>query len=128
MKPPVDGIISMGMTGQGKSASARTFVDTVDLPSDRAVLSGGKWLFSCGLEMVDTSIKDTEDDHYVTKNAAIMRLAHTRHHNDLDTDFIKSSRGEEHDPRPSLYFMSRIGNQGSSQLVDAWCSCGYADA
>ncbi len=105
--------------------SAKTFVDVVDLPVDKAVLAGGKWRFSCGLEMVDESIKNTPSDHYVTKHAAIMRLAHTRHHNGLDTDYVKPSRGESHDPTASLYFKSQPNDQGENVLIDAWCSCGY---
>lgn len=100
--------------------SAKNFTDTVDLPNDKAALSNGKWKFSCGLEMVDESIKNTPDDHYITKKSSIMALAHTRHHNGLDTDYVKPSLGESHDPTATLYFQSRDG-----VLVDAWCSCGY---
>ncbi len=99
---------------------AQTFVDTVDTVSDQASLTLGKWKFSCGLEMVDDSIKNMPADHYVTKNAAIMQLAHTRHHDALDTDYVKPSLGESHDATATLYFQSRDG-----VLIDAWCSCGY---
>lgn len=99
----------------------KAFRDTVDLPQDKAVRVGPKWKYSCGLEMVENSIKGTPNDHYVTKNAAIMRLAHMRHHNGIDTDHVKPSQGESHDPTATLYFQSRNG-----VLIDAWCSCGYA--
>lgn len=108
------------MPRRAVARSARTLVDTVDLPEDQAVLAGGKWKYSCGLEMLEDSIKRTPAGHYVTKNAAIMRLAHTRHHNSLDTDYVKTSRGESHDPIATLYFQSSDG-----VLIDAWCSCGY---
>lgn len=100
--------------------SSRTFVDTLDLPTDMATVSVGRWNFSCGLRMVDASIRDTPDDYYVTRGPDIMRLAHTRHHDGLDTDYVKPSRGESHDPIVTLYFQSRDG-----VLLDAWCSCGF---
>ncbi|KKN02081.1 hypothetical protein LCGC14_1121320 [marine sediment metagenome] len=97
--------------------SAKSFVDTVDLPNDKATLAAGKWKFSCGLEMVDESIKNTPDNHYVTKDAAIMQLAHTRHHDGLATDYVTAGN---HDATATLYFQSQDG-----VLIDAWCSCGY---
>ncbi len=100
--------------------SAKSFVDTVDIPADKAVLSDGKWKFSCGLEMVDLSIKNTPDDHYITKASAIMKRAHIRHHDGLDTDYVKPSLGESHDATATLYYFSIDG-----VLVNAWCSCGY---
>ncbi len=106
--------------GRMMAKSARAFVDTVDLPGDKAALASGKWRFTCGLEMVDASIKDTPDDHYVTRGVSIMQLAHTRHHDELDTDYVKPSLGESHDPTATLYFQSR-----DSVLIGAWCSCGY---
>ena len=105
--------------------SASSFVDTVDIPADRAALSEGKWKYSCGLEMVDASIKNTPDDHYVTKNPDIMQLAHERHHAGLDTDYVKPSLGESHDATATLYFQSEPNDQGEYVLTDAWCSCGY---
>lgn len=104
----------------GRPMSARTFVNTVDLPNDKAVLASGKWKFSCGLEMMDLSIRRTDNEHYVTRNPTIMQLAHTRHHDSLDTDYVKPSLGESHDATATLYFQSRDG-----VLLDAWCSCGY---
>ena len=100
--------------------TSKAFRDTVDLPLDKAVRGGPKWQYSCGLEMVEESIGRTPADHYVTKNPEIMRLAHERHHDGLDTDYVKPSRGESHDPTATLYFQSQDG-----VLVDAWCSCGY---
>jgi len=99
---------------------SRDFLDTVDIPGDGRVRSGAKWRYNCGLEMVEDSIKGIPKDHYVNKNPDIMRLAHTRHHDGLDTDYVKPSRGESHDPTATLYFQSRDG-----VLIDAWCSCGY---
>lgn len=99
--------------------SSRNFLDTVDT-EDKAVLTDSKWQYSCGLEMVEDSIKRIGPDHYVTKDPAIMQLAHTRHHDGLDTDHVKPSRGESHDPTATLYFESQDG-----VLIDAWCSCGY---
>lgn len=100
--------------------AGKDFRNTVDLPNDKAVRVGPKWIFSCGLEMVENSIKGIPSNHYVTKNAATMRLAHLRHHNSLDTEYVKPSQGESHDPTATLYFQSRGG-----VLIDAWCSCGY---
>lgn len=111
------------MSPQISAESAETFVGLADIPTDRAVLTSGEWVFSCGLGMLDASIRDTPDDHYVTRNAAIMRLAHTRHHDGLDTDFVKPSQGESHDPAATIYFQSR-----NIVLRNAWCSCGFTIA
>ncbi len=100
--------------------SAQTLANTVNIPACSGALSDGKWLYGCGLEMVNDSIKGTPDDHYVTENPEIMALAHTRHHDALDTDYVKPSLGESHDATATLYFQSRDG-----ALIDAWCSCGY---
>ncbi len=102
--------------------AAKNFTNTVDLPNDKAVLAQGKWKFSCGLEMVDESIKNIPSDHYVTKKSSIMALAHTRHHEGLATDYVSMGN---HDPTATLYFRSEKNDQGEFVLVDAWCSCGY---
>ncbi len=99
---------------------SRYFLDTVDLLNDKASRNSPKWRYSCGLEIVANSIKNTPADHYVTKYPEIMRLAHERHHDGLDTDYVKPSLGESHDPTATLYFKSQDG-----VLLDAWCSCGY---
>ena len=95
----------------------KDFRDTVDLPNDKAVRVGPKWKYSCGLEMVEKSIKNTPTDHAVTKNPSIMIRAHMRHHSGLATDYVTAGN---HDPTATLYFKSRNG-----VLIDAWCSCGF---
>lgn len=105
--------------------AAKTFVDVVDIRTCKGILTAGKYLYGCGLEMVDASIRNTPDDHYITKNPAIMRLAHERHHNGLDTNYVKRRLGESHDATASLYFHFEKSSQGEIRLTDAWCSCGY---
>lgn len=105
--------------------ATRNMRDKLDMPTDKAVRVGRKWKYTCGLEMVHQSIVNIPNDHYITRDVSIMRLAHERHHNGLDTDYVKPSLGESHDPTATLYFQSRKNTQGKITLVAAWCSCGF---
>ena len=83
------------------------FVDALDLPTCKAGLVKDKWVYACGLEMADASIKGLSADN---GRIITFQAAHIEHHtakNRWD--------GGAHDPTATLYFTT----------MDAWCSCGY---
>ena len=84
-------------------------VKDADLAVDKAVRSGAKHVWVCGMEMVDASIRGKDLGPVC---AAALREAHRLHHDGLETLFVRAG---QHDPTASFYFQETI----------AWCSCGY---
>lgn len=102
--------------------TSRNFLDLVDHPSDRAVRAGARWVYSCGLELVEDSIKVTLSDHYVTRGRDIIQRAHTAHHLGEATKYVRAGT---HDIAATLYFQSRKNERYENVLINAFCSCGY---
>ena len=73
------------------------FVSALNLPDCKASRKSEKWIYTCGLEMVELSIKGRD----VGSKVRAFRDAHRVHHKD------------GHDPTATLYFTDK----------KAWCSC-----
>lgn len=88
------------------------FVLQANIPGDSAVEAGDKWVWSCGMEMVDQSVRGRDNAANRGGRPAALKSAHQLHHDGDDTLFVSAGN---HDPTASFYFTEGV----------AWCSCGY---
>lgn len=83
------------------------FVDALDLPTCKGVLTNGQYEYSCGLSVAEASIAGIGSGHWAVQAPGTFKSAHTVHHN-----------AQGHDPTATLYYMSQ-----NSQVMSATCSC-----
>lgn len=89
------------------------FVDAVDMPICKGVLTAGHYEYSCGLSVASVKVQPIKANNWRLASPGIFKQAHAIHHNATD-----------HEPVATLYFTSQ-----NAKLLSAICSClVYLDA